>query len=81
MGMDEISHLLKLVGNALPDLEIKRDEPMNKHTTFNIGGPVRAMLFPINESEAVKLCKICHEAKVQPLIMGKGSNMLVTGKG
>jgi len=77
---DEISHLLKSVANALPKVEIRQNEQMKKHTTFKIGGPVRAMLFPQKEEEILKLCQMCCETGLIPLIIANGSNILATDK-
>ena len=30
----------------LPDLRIEKEEPMDRHTSFRIGGPARRMAFP-----------------------------------
>jgi len=74
--MDEISAFLNLVAKALPDVEIRQNEPMKNHTSFKIGGPVRAMLFPETENETLSLCKLCRETGLIPMVMGNGSNIL-----
>ena len=78
--MDEISALLNSMASALPDVEIRQNEPMKNHTSFKIGGPVRAMIFPKTENETVSLCKLCRETGVIPMVMGNGSNILATDK-
>jgi len=76
--MDEISAFLNLVAKALPNVEIRQNEPMKNHTSFKIGGPVRAMLFPETENDTVSLCKLCRETGMIPMVMGNGSNILAT---
>jgi len=76
--MDEISAFLNLVAKALPNVEIRQNEPMKNHTSFKIGGPVRAMLFPERENDTVSLCKLCRETGMIPMVMGNGSNILAT---
>jgi len=77
---DEISELLVSVAKALPVIEIRKNEPMKQYTSFKIGGPVRAMFFPEKEDEIHRLCQMCRDTGVVPLIMGNGSNILATDK-
>ena len=35
--------------------QVRREEPMSRHTTFRIGGPVRLMALPKTEEEAKKV--------------------------
>ena len=37
--MDWTIEFDKAIEQYLPDLEVLQDEPMNRHTTFRIGGP------------------------------------------
>ncbi len=58
-----------------------RDEMMNKHTTFRVGGPAKClvMLHSIDEiSETVKLLSDNNE---KFYLLGNGSNILVSDKG
>ena len=36
---------------AMPELELRFHEPMAKHTSFRIGGPVEVMAFPKTAAE------------------------------
>lgn len=63
---------------ALPELSILENEPMAKHCSFRIGGPVRAMVQPASVEETVAVCRLLKEAEVEPLILGNGTNLLVT---
>jgi len=64
----------------LPNVVIKHDEPMSNHTTFKIGGPVYAMLFPENTDELIKINEILKTYEITPFILGNGSNILATDK-
>ena len=67
---------------AAPSLELRRDEPMSRHTTFRVGGPVPLMALPKNIEEVnLLLSAACLEFGVRPFFMGKGSNLLVSDKG
>ena len=65
-----------------PSLELRRDEPMSRHTTFRVGGPVPVMALPRNIEEINQILSVsCLEFGVRPFFMGKGSNLLVSDRG
>ena len=53
-----------------------RGEPLKAHTSFRIGGPVRAMCFPQGETELIQAVKCLEAAGCVPLLIGNGSNLL-----
>lgn len=61
--------------------EMLIDEPMKKHTTFEIGGPVDLMILPSTEEEIKLAVDICKDKKLPYMVMGNGSNMLVRDSG
>jgi len=67
---------------AAPALELRRDEPMSCHTTFQVGGPVPLMALPKNEMEVQQVMSVAGlEFGVHPFFMGRGSNLLVSDQG
>lgn len=56
-------------------------EPMNRHTTFRIGGPADYFLIPETVEEIRKVLEICKEEKLPYFVLGNGSNLLVSDKG
>ena len=67
---------------GIPALELRRDEPMARHTTFPVGGPVPVMALPKDEGEAQTVLHIAAmEFGIRPFFMGKGSNLLVSDAG
>jgi len=67
---------------AAPALELRRDEPMSRHTTFQVGGPVPLMALPRNEMEVQQVMSVAGlEFGVRPFFMGRGSNLLVSDQG
>lgn len=71
-----ISNLTRLgVGEILPN------EPMSKYTTWKIGGPADAMIVPENTRQLSELIRLLHEEQIPWMVVGKGSNMLVSDKG
>lgn len=63
------------VGTVLPN------EPMSKYTTWKIGGPADAMVVPENPGQLSKLVRLLHEERIPWMVVGKGSNMLVSDRG
>ena len=61
-------------------LDVLVNEPMSKHTTFRIGGAADVFANPTMD-ELIKLIAFCKSNEVPYMIMGNGSNMLVSDKG
>ncbi len=57
------------------------DEPMKKHTSFKIGGPVDILVIPDNVDEIIESIKMCRDRGLDFRILGNGSNLLVKDKG
>ena len=79
--MDRYATLFRDLTRTCPSMEVRVDEPMSRHTTFRIGGPVRVMALPKTEEEAVKAVQVALRHEVQPFYMGNGSNLLVSDQG
>lgn len=56
-------------------------EPMNRHTTFRVGGPADIFVIPAVISELEGMIRWCSEHAVPYYIMGNGSNLLVGDEG
>lgn len=65
----------------LPELTILRDEPMSKFTTFRIGGAARRMARVKNRAELAALLALAEEGGFPYLLLGNGSNLLVSDDG
>ena len=66
----------------VPALELRRDEPMSRHTSFQVGGPVPLMALPKDEDEVQQILSVAAlEFGVTPFFMGKGTNLLVSDQG
>ncbi|WP_138159482.1 UDP-N-acetylmuramate dehydrogenase [Peptoniphilus catoniae] len=57
------------------------DEPLNKHTTFKIGGKAKYVLFPNSEEDLIKALKLARGENIKYLVLGRASNVLVDDKG
>ena len=57
------------------------DEPLSRHTTLKVGGPVEVYIVPDQKSDLIELVKWSRERHVPCRIIGAGSNLLVTDGG
>ena len=58
------------------DIPFLEHEPLSRHTSFRIGGPVRALVLPRGEAELTRAAEILRAAGKEPLVIGNGSNLL-----
>ena len=77
----EFTDFQKKLVTLLPEMELVMNEPMAKHTSFRIGGPVEVMAFPKNAEELAKLLKTSHLLHITPAILGAGTNVLAPDEG
>jgi len=63
------------------DGEVRFDEPMARHTTLRIGGPVDAWIAPRSYDGLCRLRALLHERGVANRGFGSGSNLLVRDGG
>lgn len=74
--LDELEQSARRAG-----CEILRDEPMSRHTTFRIGGPVDLFLIVNDKSSLLEVCRKARELEVNLFPLGNGSNLLVGDEG
>ena len=70
----------KLKG-ILNESQILIDEPLKKHTTFEVGGPASFLILPDNISQIEESVKLCKKENIPFYVIGNGSNLLVSDKG
>ena len=61
--------------------QVTRDEMMNRHTTFRVGGPASYFVSPDGDEALKKVLLLCREEQMPYYILGNGSNLLVSDKG
>ncbi|MBT4722511.1 UDP-N-acetylmuramate dehydrogenase [Candidatus Falkowbacteria bacterium] len=66
---------------TLIGLEVKENEPLKNHTTFKIGGPAKFFVEVQSKDELFKSLKAARELNLKYLILGGGSNVLVSDDG
>lgn len=70
-----------LFPRSFPDCEVLREEPMDRHTTFRIGGPARRFVRPAGAAQCGALLSLAEEEGWPFLVAGNGSNLLVSDDG
>jgi UDP-N-acetylmuramate dehydrogenase len=60
---------------------VRYGEPLDKHTSFGIGGPADIMVFPEGLEDVQATLTFCRSAGVPYLVLGGGSNLLVRDGG
>ncbi|HOH78499.1 MAG TPA: UDP-N-acetylmuramate dehydrogenase [Candidatus Cloacimonadota bacterium] len=77
--------LKDLIKQHLPELldsgALLFDEPMKAHTSFNIGGPADLFCLPSSQAQIIQVLRFAQENSLPWMILGKGSNLLVSDKG
>lgn len=61
--------------------QIKKNEPMSKHTSLHIGGKADYMVLPSSIEEIRCVIRICRKYNMPYYVMGNGSNLLVSDLG
>lgn len=79
--MTGLTDFQQKISALLPDIELRFNEPMAKHTSFRIGGPAEVMAFPKNAKELSLLLQIAAQLQVTPAILGAGTNVLAPDDG
>lgn len=79
--MMKITDFYDEIRRFFPDLEIRTNEPMSKHTSFRIGGAAALMVFPKDREELSKLLKQSKLMDMKVAILGAGTNVLAPDEG
>ena len=78
MNNTELRSFLREARSRRPELMILENEPMSRHCSFRIGGACDAMLLPSSIEDVEAVCALLAECGEKPLLMGNGTNLLVT---
>jgi len=57
------------------------NEPMSRHTSYGIGGPVSAYITPKDRNDLANILKFAYEHSIETHFIGSGSNLLVADSG
>lgn len=62
-------------------LKIRKDEKLDAHSSYKIGGPADYFCEPETVEALTAVLKACREEEIPVCIIGKGSNLLISDKG
>jgi len=76
-GLVKLEKTLK----SIADVEVLVFEPMKKHTSFGVGGPVDLFLRVASERALIEVLKVLHKENCPWMTLGFGTNLLVSDDG
>ena len=69
----------KLERLLAPD-QIRKEEPLSRHTTFRVGGPAEYLITP-EIAQIPDVVALCRQNEIPLTVIGNGSNLLVSDNG
>lgn len=79
--MSENTTFQREITRFLPDISLKFQEPLSRHTSFRIGGAAQVMAFPRSEGELAQLLCAAAQLSLPVRILGGGTNILAPDEG
>ena len=79
--MTDLTVFQREISRLLPDVELRFNEPMSRHTSFRIGGGVEVMAFPNTREQLSATLKVSKLLDVPFAILGAGTNVLAPDEG
>ncbi|MDE7223150.1 MAG: UDP-N-acetylmuramate dehydrogenase [Acetatifactor sp.] len=73
--------VIETIAGYVPRQNIRRKEPMSKHTTFRIGGEADCFVEIENMEQLINIRRYLRLVEQPCLIIGNGSNLLVSDRG
>ncbi len=73
--------LIEMLARIVGEENVRANEPMNAHTTFQIGGPADVYVAPRSAEQVAAIVKACREADAPLAVVGNGSDLLVADEG
>lgn len=67
--------------HLVSESQVRRDEPLVRHTTFEIGGPADYFVMPETAEELKNLIEFCRTQKVPYFLLGRGSDVVFSDEG
>ena len=79
--MTDMTVFQQKISALIPNIDLKMNEPMAKHTSFKIGGGAEVMAFPKNAEELSQILKVSDLLDCKTAILGAGTNVLAPDGG
>ncbi len=71
----------KIIELGFDSKDISLDEPMKKHTSFNVGGPASFFVRCRDKEKLAVILRWISKEKIKHMLIGNGSNLLFTDEG
>ena len=79
--MEDLQKAIFDIQENMPNLELFEQEPMSAHCSFKVGGPVTMFAAPKDIWDMTRLFFYLHKNNVAPLVIGKGTNIIIPDEG
>lgn len=79
--MENLEKAISELHEKMPGLMLLENEPMSEHSSFRIGGPVRALAVPEDVMSLSRVCAVLKGNHIAPMILGNGTNILFPDEG
>lgn len=66
----------EFIRNRYPGSVVLLNEPLKKHTSFRIGGPVPMLVIPESKAALINIREYFLQHGISPLLIGRGTNIL-----
>ena len=79
--MTDLAAIARELEELLGTENVLLNEPMSKHTSFEIGGPAAVFAMPANAMAAARAVALCRTLGAPYFVLGNGSDLLVSDAG
>lgn len=79
--MMEITSFQQKISALFPNMDLRLNESMEKHTSFRIGGPAAVMVFPKTCEELAEILSAASKENIPFSVLGAGTNVLAPDAG
>ena len=79
--MMEITSFQQKITALFPNIDLRLNESMEKHTSFRIGGPAAVMALPKTREELALLLRVSTAENIPFSVLGAGTNVLAPDAG
>lgn len=76
-----MTDFLQQLRECVPEGTVLAGEPMAGHTTFAAGGPARYFVIPEHPEQLEAIAALCRRENESWMVLGRGSNLLVSDRG
>ena len=73
--------IFEILSGVIPADRLRRNEGLDRHTTYRVGGPADVMCLPETRSELLEAVTAAHVRGIPWLVLGNGSNVLFSDEG